>query len=329
MEPIKELTDPRYWNPKCKNFEIIDWDKFYSKNPAPPKVFDPPQRHQKLHGWRSSLMWWWNRSWICQPFPLLCPLPKSETARISDDSEILIQKMLGPNPSSENIPGALRNKLLWTENNIAPETLVSFNRWAWRTQTNQGRVIGLGTLWYDWSVNPGLFGWLIGNVLRKKFGAVQVSPDGKWINIASYSDPSEEGMVNYIHMYVVQEDDVFTTPDGQIIEHVKPGDLIRLSWNPEDPYECDNSKLVYMYFPRVVATFDERKGIVVRNDEHYGDLLTHATNDPDECLSTCCYTYTCGWSAERRFDFQVSYISDLQRFAVAAPPPEAEIIERL
>lgn len=329
MQPFKELSDPRFWNPQCKNFEIIDWDKFYSKNPSPPKVYDPPQRRQNLHGWKSSLLWWWNRSWICQPLPFCCPVPKSEMARISDDSEILIQKMLGPNPSSENIPEALRNKLLWTEHNIAPETLVSFNRWAWRSQSDKGRVIGLGTLWYDWSVNPTVFGCLIANTLSRKYGAVQVSPDGKWINIATFSDPGVEGTVNYIYMYVVQEDDVFTTTDGQVIEHVKPGDLIRLTWNLEDPYECDNSKLVYMYFPRVVATFNETKGIVVRKDANYGELLRHATNDPDQCFSTCCYTFTWGWSAERRFDFQVSNISDLQRFAVAPPPPEAELIERL
>lgn len=329
MEPFKELSDPRYWNPKCKNFEIIDWDKFYSKNPSPPFVFDPPQRHQKLQGWKSSLLWWWNRSWLCQPFHFFCPIPRAEMARISDDSEILIQKLLGPNPSSQNIPEPLRNKLLWTENNIAPETLVSFNRWAWRSQSAEGRVIGLGTLWYDWTVNPTLFGTIIASVLSKKFGAVQVSPDGKWINIATFSDPSEQGTVNYIYMYVVQEGDVFTTPDGNVIEHVKPGDIVRLTWNLEDPYDCDNSKLVYMYFPRVVATLDETKGIVRRVDEHYGDLLTYATNDGDQCLSTCCYTCSCGWSAERRFDFQVSTISDLQRFAVAAPPPATEVVERL
>jgi hypothetical protein len=249
-------------------------------------------------------------------------------ARISDDRDILIQNMLGPNPSSENIPESLRNKLLWTENNIAPETLVSFNRWAWRSQTESGRVIGLGTLWYDWSVNPTLFGCVIAGVLSKKYGAVQVSPDGKWINIATFSDPSEKGTVNYIYMYVVQEGDVFTTPDGQVIEHVKPGDLVRLTWNLEDPYECDNSKLIYMYFPRVVATCNE-KGTVVKEEDNYADLLTNATNDPDQCMSTCCYTCTCGWSAERRYDFQVSTLSDWQRYAVAAPPPDADVIERL
>jgi hypothetical protein len=165
--------------------------------------------------------------------------------------------------------------------------------------------------------------------LNQTYGVIQVSPDEKWINIAAFSDPSEKGMVNYMYMYVVQEGDVFTTPDEQVIEHVKPGDLVRLTWNVEDPYECDNSKLIYMYFPRVVATLEERKGVVVRNDEHYDDLLTNATNDGDACISTCCYTCTCGWSAERRFDFQVSTISDWQRFAVSAPPPEAELVERL
>jgi len=54
----KEFLDPQYWNPECSNFEIIDWKKFYGKNPSPPKIFDPPQKHKNLASVASTPLWW-------------------------------------------------------------------------------------------------------------------------------------------------------------------------------------------------------------------------------------------------------------------------------
>jgi len=327
----KEFLDPQYWNPECSNFEIIDWSKFYGKNPSPPKIFDPPQKHKNLASVASTPLWWWNRSWFCKPLPtIICGRPKPNTARISDDNGKLISHLLGPNPNSDLVPIGLRNRLIWTENNIAPETLISFNRWAWRTQSDEGRVVGLGNLRYDWTNDPTCFGYgfSIGNANR--FAAVQTSPDGMWMILATFSDPGQKSKVNYLHMYVVQDGDVFKTPDGNVLDHVKPGDLVRISWGDgSDPYECDNDNLKYHYFPRVVATLDETKGIVTRNDEHYSDLLTNATSEADMCCETCCYTCTCCWSAEGRFDFQVNHISDLQIFETSPDPPTLETIDRL
>jgi hypothetical protein len=209
-------------------------------------------------------------------------------------------------------------------------TLISFNRWAWRTQSDEGRVVGLGNLRYDWTNDPTCFGYGFSIANANRFAAMQTSPDGIWMILATFSDPGQKSKVNYLHMYVVQDGDVFKTPDGNVLDHVKPGDLVRISWGDgSDPYECDNDNLKYHYFPRVVATLDETKGIVTRNDEHYSDLLTNATSEADMCCETCCYTCTCCWSAEGRFDFQVNHISDLQIFETSPDPPTLETIDRL
>ena len=262
---------------------------------------------------------------------ILCGRPKSNTARISDEGGHLVKQLLGANPNSSSIPLGLRNKLLWTENNIAPETLLSFNRWAWRSQSDEGRVVAVGNLLYDWTNDPTCFGFGFSCGLKGRFAAVQVSPDEKWFQLATFSDPTNmDKEVNYLYIYVVQEEDLFKTPDGNVLDHVKPGDLVRISWGDgSDPYNCDNDDLKYMYFPRAVATFDESKGVAVTNDEHYGDLLARATNESDMCCETCCYTCTCCWSAEDRFDFQVNNISDLQTFASAPVPPTLDAIDRL
>ena len=276
----EEFLDPLFWKPECKGFEMMDWDKFNAMNPNPvPKVYDPPQRHSFFAGRSNLPLWWWNRSCFFQPCALMCVgcTPKPDMERISDDSGALIDKMLRPHPESANVPEALRNKLLWTENNVAPETLISFNRWAWRSQTEEGRVIGLGNLTYDWTAHPTCFGLGFTYFLKNRFANVQQSPDGKWLLLTTFSDPSVKGTVNHIFIYVVQPGDEFKDTDGNVLEHVQPGDTVRLTWDGDTVYDCDASKLTYMYFPRAVATLDEGRGVVVRNDLHYGDLLTKAT----------------------------------------------------
>lgn len=272
-------------------------------------------------------LWWWFRSCYFRPCAPCISGAKPENARISDESQVLIKKLLRPSPNPEIIPEPFRNKLLWTENNVAPETLVSFNRWAWRSQSEEGRVIGLGNIRYDWTNDPTCFGGVFTRFHKGLFATVQMSPDSKWVLLATFQDPSSDKEVGYLHMYVVQEGDEFKTPDGKIIDYVKPGDLVRVSWSGQDPYECNNDNLDYMYFPREVATLEN--GVVVRNDEHYGDLLKHATSKAGKCFETCCYSCTCGMSGENRFDFQVSNISDKQIFASSPDPPTSAVIDRL
>jgi len=327
----KEYLDARFWNPECSNFELMDWDKWESLNPAPPKIFDPPQQNL-LKGITSIPLYWYYRSCYLQPIPMclhkVCAA-KPEMERISED--VLYQKMLNPNAISKMTPAVFKNHLIWTENNVAPETLVSFNSWAWRSQTGESRVVGLGNLGEGWTNDPTCLGWIFSQAQKDLMATIQISPNGKWILLGTFSDPSSKGTMSYNYIYVVQEGDIFQTPDGKKIDHVNPGDLVRVTWGDNlNPYECDNTKLKYMYFPRRVASLNS-EGEVVKNQPHYDDLLRKATNKPSasECCSTCCFTCSCFMSPKNRFDFQVRNISDKQVFAVAPMPPLAEVIERL
>jgi hypothetical protein len=337
----EEFLNPDFWHPKAKNFEIIDWAKFEATNPIVPKTFDPPQRYAFFRGMSFMPLWWWNRSCLFQPIALClhssCCAVKPEMERISGgvggdpNTNPLFQKMLGPNPDSDKVPAPLRNQLFWTENNIAPETLISFNRWAWRSNTQEGRVIGLGPLNNDWTTDVSCFAFGFSVGVKDRFMTVQASPDGKWLALAGGADlTNADGEVTYIFMYVVQPGDVFKDVTGKVLTHVKPGDIVRLSWDPLNPYDTDPSKLEYMYFPRKVATLDEDTGVVTVNLEHYDDLLKHATHGAsDKACQTCCFLCACCMTGEERFDFQVENISDRQVFAVAPVPPSGEVIDRL
>ena len=326
----KQYVDPEYWNPKCENFTIMDWDKWSSKNPTPPAIFDPPQRND-YSGIKSIPIWWWNRSCYFHPLAFLLhatPCFKPEMERISDGS--LYSRLLTPNPNSDKIPQALRNHLLWTENNIAPETLISFNKWAWRSQSEEGRVIGVGNLQYDWTNDATCLGLGFAALLKTRFSTVQVSPDEKWILLGTVGKPDAESKVNYLYIYVVQEGDEFKDTNGNVLDHVQPGDLLRLSWGDgSDPYECDNSKLAYSYFPRKIATLNEETRKVDTNSMHQELLLQRATNKPGKLGETCCYCCSCFMNAQERFEFQVSNISDLQVFDCSPDPPSSQVLDRL
>ena len=325
----KQYVDPEFWNPKCKNFEIMDWDKWASKNPTPPAIYDPPQR-SNLSGIKSIPMYWWARTWFFQPVAFLLhstPCFKPEMERISDGT--LFPRLLTFNPDSKNIPQALRNHLLWTEDNIAPETLVSFNKWAWRSQSEEGRITGVGTLQYDWTNDASCFGLIFAWYGKRRFTTVQVSPDEKWILLGTLSKPDASSEASFIWIYVVQEGDEFKDRNGTPL-NVVPGDLLRLSWGDgSDQYECDNNNLQYSYFPKKIATLNEDTRKIEIDPVYHESLVQKATNKPNKALETCCYTCTCFMSAEERFDFQVSNLSDLQVFDCAPEPPSSEILERL
>jgi len=200
--------------------------------------------------------------------------------------------------------------------------------WAWRKQTAEGRVIGMGSMDYDWTSDATVFAYFFSYAIANRTTVVQASPDGKWYALITMSDPGPESLCKYVFIYVVQEGDTFETTGGKVIDHVKPGDLIRMTWDLDSPYETDDSKLRYMYFPRRVASINS-DGLLVKNSPHYEDLLEAATRDPsDYCCQTCCYTCACFMSGPERVDFQVKHVSDRQTFKSSAVPPTGEFIDR-
>lgn len=327
----KAYLDPRYWNPTAEGYEIIDWDRFLATNPKIPDVFDPPQKN-RYKGYRFAPLWWWNRSCYCEPIPSClhscCAFTKPEMDRISNEYS-LFKKLLKPENMSQSAPEELRNHLFWTENNVAPETLVNFGSWAWREQTKENRVIGVGAVVNDWTNDATCMGYLFSLQASTRVATVQRSPDGKWIALVTIGDPSsKENKTNYVFIYIVQEGDEFRTVDGEVMDYVKPGDIVRITWDTSNPYETDNSKISYLYFPRKVASINEG-GELELNSPHYETLLMMATNDAsDKCCETCCYTFTCCTSSEERYNFQVNHVNDRQVFKMSSAPPTSQEIER-
>lgn len=326
-----KFEEPAYWHPKCKNFVIMDWKKWESLNYSIPENYNPPQKNF-LNSWKNIPMWWNHRSWLFCPIPYCvlssCCSPKETMAYLTDGNKV-INDMLGPHPDSSKVPEAVRNSLFWMEDNIAAETLFSFNRAAWRSQTPEGRVIGVGNLGYDFTNDVNVYGAILSFLLKSRYYNFQQSPDGKWILVAVFNDPNNvEEEIQYIWVYVVQEGDVFKSEDGNVIDFVKPGDIIRITFqNQSDPYDISSMK--YWYFPRRVATLDEATGQVNTVSPHYDDMMKKVNTDQDQCCETCGFCCSCGWSAEDRFNYAISYPSNVQVYNCAPTPPSGDVIERL
>ena len=133
-------------------------------------------------------------------------------------------------------------------------------------------------------------------------------------------------------MYVVQEDDEFVDTDGNPITDMNPGDIIRVTYEGRnDPYECDHSKIVFSYRAKVVAMIDEETGEITTNSPHYETLLECATREvPQETKdATKNLTDPSSLSPEERWDMQVKYISNLQKYYSSPTPPTGDCIENL
>ncbi len=328
----QEMVNRDYWHPKNVNFQIIDWERWDTECSVKiPKVFDPPQRYNTKRLVPDD-MYWWHRSKILFPGRDAWEASvKHDYALISDPSMNLFRKLLGPNPDSSSVPEPIRNKLFWMQYNDASEALVSFNRWAWRSNVKGGRSIGLGWMGGDWTNSPNVLGKNMTDATQDFFVNVQASPDEKWFKLAIIqSDPADpKAGVGWLDIYIVQEGDEFTDRDGNVLDYVKPGDMLRLTYGRIDPYDCEPEHLIFAYFPRTVAIIDEENGKITSNCPHYDALVETATSQPPEDaeLATFGFTDASSMTLEERFDFQSSYVSDIQMFSSAATPPYGEDIE--
>ncbi len=213
---------------------------------------------------------------------------------------------------------------------------MSFNRAAWRSNTKEGRVVGLCDMRYDWTNSPNALGakFTQGIELNKQFINFQVSPDGKWIKLfVIRNDPSDaESVGSWLTMYVVQEGDVFTDKDDNILTDVNPGDVYRVTFKGRsDPYECDHKKLIFTYITRKVAVFDEETGDVKVNSPYFEKLVESATSEPPKEIvdATEGLTNDSSMTTEEKWDFQVKYISNSQKYLSAPVPPSGDVIENI
>jgi len=326
-----EYLDPSYWHPKTKNFEIIDWDKWEANcGDSVPFTYDPPFRAtftQKVFTGPTQ----WGR---------LGNLPEEEIATgakpnigyASDPDYKLFYGILGQAPDPSLVPEPLRNKLLWMEENVVSEYMNSFNRAAWRHNTEEGRVTGLFLTGDDYTVATHEIGFVTAPAAANTFVNFQASPDGKWIKFFKIpddpNDPEQES--KWFDMYIVQEGDVFTDRDGKVLDYVQPGDIYRLEFEDKiDPYVC--SYTTYQYFMRAVATIDEETGVITPNQPHYDDMMNAVLNEPSDEFKEMTKNYTdeSMMTSQDRWDFLTTYEPDRQMYMSSPPPPPASLLDDL
>jgi len=337
---VPEFLDPSYWHPECSNFEVIDWAKWDAKNPRPPKIYAPPQLNEgKFSGFIRSINFWGRRSPLLRPCGITaclhrCFSPRTTASRISNDE--IFYELLDPSRESPTAPDFLRG-VWWLKENLAPETLITIHNWAWKSSAKSlgpGKPapkkptgpVGLGAVLYNWTSDPTLSGCCFASFVGGLVN-IQIHPEGKWIALAFFRDPSKDSRVFWDWIYVVQEGDEFYSPDGEKLDYLTPGNLIRLTWSQQDVYECDNANLNYMYTPLKVATLDKDGKTLVRHHPAYDDLQKRATQRAKK--RPCCFgRLACNLSSLERLEFALEELSDKQMWTPSPPPPTAAIIDR-
>jgi len=326
ISPPSELLNPALWNAA----PIIEWDKFYAQNPESERsfVYDPPQRYGRgsrrvslpLIGKRAQTLmeYYFVKETLTPEEIAACAKPNA--AKVSED---LIEKMLSPNPDSSKVAKPFRNHLFWMEDNHTAEELVTFNRWAWRSQTEgDGRVIALGNMGYGWTNDASKMGAGLSSMGSLNI-SIKESPCKKFYMLAA-SMPRGLGL-SWMTMYVIQEGDVLVDRDGTPVPNVSPGDLLRRSYgDATDPYNCSTDDCVFEYIVRRVATFNEETGKVERNASQYESIMAKVNAPLPEGLENVAHL-----TLPERFDLSRKTVCDLQIYKTAPVPPTGAEIEDL
>jgi hypothetical protein len=292
-----------------------------------PKVYDPPQRYGKgskmvsmpLIGeqYETNMDYYFVDKTLTPEEIATCRKPNA--AKISED---LFEKLLRPHPDSSIVPEPFRNHLLWMEDNHMAEELVSFNNWAWRSQTEgNGRAIGLGNLKYEWTNDASQLGRRYSFVMDMNL-SVQESPCKKYLKLASLIGGKA---ASWLTMYIIQEGDVFVDRNGKPMPDVNPGDILRITYgDASDPYECSPDEITFKYFAHRVATYNEETGKVERNSPHYNRIMDKVNAPlPLGIHNVAHFTHP------ERFDLSRVTVCDLQLYTNAPVPPTGAEIEDL
>jgi len=132
----------------------------------------------------------------------------------------------------------------------------------------------------------------------------QISPDGKWINIKLVVQGSQDSH----WIYVIQDGDVITRPDGTQID-VTPGqDMMRLSFSGE--------RVVFQYLVRRVAYLNSDGELV--KTKAYEQLAAEAKKTDADMLGGEC-------GCPRFFTGSWNNITDQQAISYAEAPSQEDM----
>jgi len=209
-------------------------------------------------------------------------------------------KMLSTRSSPE-CPQSLQG-IWWMQDNSAAEGLLTFHDAIWESESQftkhpaRNWTVDANNCWgisltAQFNIPPGM---------PHRF---QISPDGKWINIALVSTTPSSQDSHWI--YVIQEGDTFTRPDGTQIEITPGQDMMRLSYV--------GGSIFYQYLVRRVAYLNSDGALV--KTKAYEELLAEAQKTDADLL--------CGYCGCPRFCVaSKNNITDQQAITYAEPPSQ-------
>lgn len=298
-------------------------------------MYNPPQFYDAFNGTDYKLTYWYHRTPIA--FNVKKKLgPDHRFDKLTDRS--LYTNFL--HPFNPHCPKELQG-VFWMRDNVqAPETIVCFNGWAWKSNpVGRKGMVGMGTLKYNWSHEPTNYGADFILATADAVGGVQIHPSGKWISLMMIpSDPTDvNGEITYFWIYVIQPGEEFFDQDGKKIDYLQPGDLLRLSWNGTDPYSCKNEDMSYFYTPRKIAHLDDN-GKTVINESNLDALIQKATQTSREIEATGNKYYkkpswfgfwSGGMDARQRAELNRQEINLVQVWQQAPMPPMPAKIDHL
>lgn len=264
----------------------VDWEAFQELVTEKDfLVYDPPQKKRPF--WAlSNLNLFTPRSPIGVGFP--CCVAESVRARMRSEGHDVqhayiskpdewFLKMLEPPAEGNHCPELLRG-VWWMKDNVANETLLSFESAHWGSPGTKMEGVGIKHVFKNWSKGSSMWGSMLARSHEEMFGVFKISPNLQWINL---------DMDNWI--YILQAGDKLVDPSGKPVPFTPGDDLLRVTWNDQDP----KKGIYYQYIVSRVA-FKDESGKLQKVHPAYDELLDRATRPTLQ--GACCNLFLCNIS---------------------------------
>jgi len=288
----------------------------WEKEAVPPPQYNPPQlKEGYMPRYVYCCNWWQQRSPLCAlpcppcclaPCLRRCLLPSAETLQFDKPDEWMV-KMLTTG-TSPNCPEEWKG-LYWLCDNIAPhEHILTFHDADWRDDKFMQKI-------YSNNFSAGTTAFGTGGLIGAKFMnvklGIQISPNGKWINMGR--DQIGDGMI-----YRVGPEDNFLLPDGNKLQY-EDGLMMRISGIDSNSPVVDQSHVSYQYLVRKIAYLDDQ-GKLVKTPAY--EELRKLAAEPLKFEPSCCQLFYC-ISPEQQALRNFPMMPTETMIMYAPPPPGA------
>jgi len=265
------------------------WREMVEEAKLPFMVYDPPQKKVEFTKCRCCNFFPPRATIGTVPPCNLAGCLQSRTGhtpetsfRISEKPEEWMKKML-VGQDHTHCPEFLKG-VWWMRDNIANETIVTFQDIKWDTKLSpSGNIVGWKATRLNWSTGSNLWGTI----------ASELKPRWARFEIENTEHPKWIGLSGDDFIYILGEEDKgkLVHPDGSPVDFVVGEDMMRISCCRGSPKEG----IFYQYLVRRIATQDSAGNIVL--GKNYEELLDRATRPT--VPTCCCDLFTCNITDEQ------------------------------